>query len=219
MGSSRSISSKTSSARRSRPTISRPTKPIGTGPFKFKEWVRGDHVTVVANPDYHLGAPALDQYVYKVVKDNTVLYQQLKTGEVDYGTVSPDFYDDAKKQTNFDTVPYDTFSFTYIAFNLDPAKTTLFQDVETAAGALLCAGPPIHRRQNPQRPRDDRRRDGTGPLVGVRAGQDHDEVQLRSEEGGPDARRSRLEAGVGRHPRQGRQATLLHAECVDAATK
>ncbi len=104
------------------------TKPIGTGPFKFKEWVHGDHVTVVANPDYHLGAPALDQYVYKVVKDNTVLYQQLKTGEVDYGTVSPDFYDDAKKQTNFDTVPYDTFSFTYIAFNLDPAKTTLFQD-------------------------------------------------------------------------------------------
>ncbi|MGI8854344.1 MAG: peptide-binding protein [Thermomicrobiales bacterium] len=104
------------------------TKPIGTGPFKFKEWIRGDHVTVVANPDYHLGAPALDQYVYKIVKDNTVLYQQLKTGEVDYGTVSPDFYDDAKKQTNFDTIPYDTFSFTYIAYNLDPAKTMLFQD-------------------------------------------------------------------------------------------
>ena len=104
------------------------TKPIGTGPFKFKEWVRGDHVTVVANPDYHLGAPALDQYVFKVVKDNTVLYQQLKTGEVDYGLVSPEFFDDAKKQTNFDTVPYDTFSFTYIAYNLDPARTTLFQD-------------------------------------------------------------------------------------------
>ncbi|MDQ6906078.1 MAG: peptide-binding protein [Chloroflexota bacterium] len=105
-------------------------KPIGTGPFKFKEWVRGDHVTVVANPDYHLGAPALDQYVYKVVKDKTVLYQQLKTGEIDYGLVSPDFFEDAKKQTNFDTVPYDTFGFTYIGFNLDMAKTTLFQDAK-----------------------------------------------------------------------------------------
>ncbi len=105
-------------------------KPIGTGPFKFKEWVRGDHVTVVANPDFHLGAPALDSYVYKVVKDTTVLYQQLKTGEVDYGTISSDFYEDAKKQTNFDTVPYDSFSFTYIAFNLDAAKTTLFQEVK-----------------------------------------------------------------------------------------
>ncbi|MHB8647483.1 MAG: peptide-binding protein [Thermomicrobiales bacterium] len=105
-------------------------KPIGTGPFTFKEWIRGDHVTVVANPNYHLGAPALDSYVYKVVKDSTVLYQQLKTGEVDYGPISPDFYDDAKKQTNFDTVPYDTFGFTYIGFNLDPAKTPLFQDVK-----------------------------------------------------------------------------------------
>ncbi len=105
-------------------------KPVGTGPFKIKEWVRGDHVTVVANPDYHLGAPALDQYIYKVVKDNTVLYQQLKTGEVDYGAVSADFYDDAKKQTNIDPVTYDTFGFTYIAFNLDAAKTTLFQDVK-----------------------------------------------------------------------------------------
>ncbi len=105
-------------------------KPVGTGPFMFKEWVRGDHVTVVANPNYHLGAPALDQYVYKIVKDTTVLYQQLKTGEVDYGTISPDFYDDAKQQTNFDTVPFDTFGFTYIGFNLDPAKTPLFQDVK-----------------------------------------------------------------------------------------
>jgi len=105
-------------------------KPIGTGPFKFKEWIRGDHVTVVANPDYHLGAPALDQYVFKVVKDSTVLYQQLKTGEVDFGTISADFYDDAKKQTDFDTVPFDSFGFTYIGFNLDPVKTPLFQDVK-----------------------------------------------------------------------------------------
>ena len=105
-------------------------KPIGTGPFKFKEWIRGDHVIVVANPDYHRGAPALDQFVYKVVKDNTVLYQQLKTGEVDYGVISPDFYEDAKKQTNFDAVTYDNFSFTYIAFNLDANRTPLFQDVK-----------------------------------------------------------------------------------------
>jgi peptide/nickel transport system substrate-binding protein len=54
----------------------------------------------------------------------------LKTGEVDFGTVSAELYDDAKKQTNFDTVPYDTFGFTYIAFQLDQAKTTLFQDVK-----------------------------------------------------------------------------------------
>ncbi len=104
--------------------------PVGTGPFKFKEYKTGDHVTLTGNPDYHRGATALDTYIYKVVPNSTILVQQLKTGEVDYGTVQPDLYDDMKKQTNVNVVDYDTFGFTYFGYNLDPAKTTLFQDVK-----------------------------------------------------------------------------------------
>ncbi len=109
-------------------------KPVGTGPFKFKEYAQGDHVTLVANPDYHRGAPALDTYVYKYTKDSTALYQQVKTGEVDfYGGLTPDFYDDAKKQTNFDTIAYDTFGFQFFGYNLDMAggkANAIFQDVK-----------------------------------------------------------------------------------------
>jgi peptide/nickel transport system substrate-binding protein len=106
------------------------SKPVGSGPFMLTEYKQGDHVTLGGFPKYFRGAPALDQYVFKVVKDSTVTVQQLKTGEVDLGGVQATLYDDAKKQTNFDTIPYDTFSYSILVFNLDKTKTTLFQDVK-----------------------------------------------------------------------------------------
>ncbi|MGI8687371.1 MAG: ABC transporter substrate-binding protein [Thermomicrobiales bacterium] len=106
------------------------SKPVGSGPFMLSEYKQGDHVTLGAFPNYHRGAPALDQYVFKVVKDTNVTLQQLKTSEVDIATVQATLYDDAKKQTNFDTIPYDNFSYSILVFNLDPTKTTLFQDVK-----------------------------------------------------------------------------------------
>ena len=37
--------------------------PVYTGPFMFKEWVKDDHLTVVANPNYFKGKPKLDSYI------------------------------------------------------------------------------------------------------------------------------------------------------------
>lgn len=105
-------------------------KPVGTGPFKMQSYKQGDNVTLTGNPDYFRGATALDSFVYKIVPDSTVSFQQLKTGEVDVAAVRAELYDEAKKQANFDTVVYDTFSYSVFAFNLDATKTTLFQDVK-----------------------------------------------------------------------------------------
>jgi len=57
--------------------------PVGTGPFKFKEWAGGDHMTLVANEDYFLGRPRLDSVVFRIVPDSASLVAALKTGEVD----------------------------------------------------------------------------------------------------------------------------------------
>ena len=35
-------------------------KPVGTGPYKFVEWVKDDRLVLEANKDYHRGAPAID---------------------------------------------------------------------------------------------------------------------------------------------------------------
>jgi peptide/nickel transport system substrate-binding protein len=57
--------------------------PVGTGPFMFKEWVSGDHITLVKNPNYFVeGQPYLDELVYRVVPDANTLLNMTETGEV-----------------------------------------------------------------------------------------------------------------------------------------
>ena len=60
-------------------------KPIGTGPYTFKEWVRDDHLTVVKNPNYwRKGLPHLDQVTFKVIVDPQSRLNSLKAGQIDY---------------------------------------------------------------------------------------------------------------------------------------
>jgi peptide/nickel transport system substrate-binding protein len=64
--------------------------PCGTGPFKFEEWIRDDHVTVVNNPDYnwappftgHEGPANVDEIVFRVIPEPTVRVQAVQTGEI-----------------------------------------------------------------------------------------------------------------------------------------
>ena len=65
---------------------------VGTGPFMFKEWVPGDHITVVKNPSYWDAANAakLDQVTFKPVGDSTATLQDLQSGGVDLAfSISP----------------------------------------------------------------------------------------------------------------------------------
>src|SRR5439155_26229096 len=61
--------------------------PVYTGPFMFKEWVKDDHLTVVANPNYFKGKPHLASYITKVIPDLAAGFAQLKTGDVDYASI------------------------------------------------------------------------------------------------------------------------------------
>ncbi len=65
------------------PNIPALTHPIGTGPFRFVEYVKGDHVTLEANPNYFKGRPCLDRVVYKIVPDPTAALQSFLAGEGD----------------------------------------------------------------------------------------------------------------------------------------
>lgn len=58
--------------------------PIGTGPFIFKEWVEGDHMTIVKNPDHRRADQiGVDSITYKFVPENGSRVAMLETGEAD----------------------------------------------------------------------------------------------------------------------------------------
>ena len=58
--------------------------PVGTGPFKFVEAVRNDHVTLEANPSYWNGAPKLAQIVFRVVPESTTRLLMLERNDVQF---------------------------------------------------------------------------------------------------------------------------------------
>lgn len=65
--------------------------PVGTGPFKFKEYVVGQHVTVVRNPDYNwgpsplrTGPPSLSEITFRILADPGTRFNALQTGEIQF---------------------------------------------------------------------------------------------------------------------------------------
>lgn len=56
--------------------------PIGTGPFRFVEWVPGDHVTYAAFDEYWAGRPAIDEFRQVVIPEDSVRAVALQTGEI-----------------------------------------------------------------------------------------------------------------------------------------
>jgi ABC-type transport system substrate-binding protein len=100
------------------------SRPIGTGPYVFKEWLPDDHLTLAANPTYWGGKPKIGQWIRKVTKDSNVTTAQLKTGELDYAAAQPDALDDLR-QANLNILSYPGPNINYIAYNLD---RPLFQD-------------------------------------------------------------------------------------------
>ena len=74
--------------------------PIASGPYKFKEFVSGDHLTLVANPDYWDGAPKIGTVVYKILPDVNTQVAQLRTGEVDVVMIEPSQVDALSGQSN-----------------------------------------------------------------------------------------------------------------------
>lgn len=64
------------------PFNSEPT--VSDGPFRFAEWVRNDHITLVANEHFFLGPPGLKRIEIKIVPDENTSVELLRAHSLDW---------------------------------------------------------------------------------------------------------------------------------------
>ncbi len=66
---------------------------VSDGPFRFAEWSRGDHITLVRNDDFFMGKPGLERIEIKVVPDENTTIDLMKTHGIDFFfQASPETY-------------------------------------------------------------------------------------------------------------------------------
>lgn len=61
--------------------------PIGTGPFKFKEWVSGDHITLEAFDGYWREQPGTKTVTYRIMPEANARLLALQAGDVDIAMI------------------------------------------------------------------------------------------------------------------------------------
>lgn len=59
------------------------TAPVGTGPFKFANWVQGDRVELERNDDYWGDPVALEKATFKFISDPTAAFAAMMAGDID----------------------------------------------------------------------------------------------------------------------------------------
>lgn len=72
--------------------------PVGTGPWKFSQWVRGSHAEFVKNPTYWIpGQPKLDKLIVRWWREPASRAAAFETGQLDIGVHNPAPLGDLKR--------------------------------------------------------------------------------------------------------------------------
>lgn len=101
------------------------SNPVGTGPYKLKNWVVGDTVTLERYSDYWGKKPIIKDLVFRKISESTQRVIELETGGVDFIYDAPiSSVASLKKETDKYTIFQNpSFLITNLYFNATPGKT------------------------------------------------------------------------------------------------
>ncbi|HPX31573.1 MAG TPA: peptide-binding protein, partial [Smithella sp.] len=132
--------------------------PIGTGPYMFREWVAGQKIVLVSNPDYFEGQPYIDGRMTRIIPDTATMFLELRAQNIGMMGLTPLQYTRQTEnnlfKNNFNKYRYLSFAYTFMGYNL---KNPLFADKrvrqaisyainkdEIISGVLLKLGKPAN---------------------------------------------------------------------------
>ena len=91
--------------------------PVGSGPFKFKEYRAGQYYSLTRFDDYWNGKPKLDTVTYRFAKDSNSANLALQNGEINMKMIDPQDVNRLKSSGKFDFVIYPEGRLAYMTFN------------------------------------------------------------------------------------------------------
>ncbi|WP_158598303.1 ABC transporter substrate-binding protein [Falsibacillus albus] len=93
-------------------------KPIGTGPFKFEEFKKGEYIKLSKNEDYFYQKPHIDELVFVLYANNDTMVQSLKKGEIDASiNINANQVKPLSADDSIDVATASTHGFTELAIN------------------------------------------------------------------------------------------------------
>lgn len=103
--------------------------PVGTGPYRFKEWKAGEKIVLEAFEGYWEGRPNIDRYLYRIIPDTATMFLELSANNLDEMGLDPVQYtrqtDTEYFKKNYRKYRYLANGYSYLGFNL---KLPMFQD-------------------------------------------------------------------------------------------
>ncbi len=98
--------------------------PVGTGPFEFVSWTRGDRLVLKRYEDYWGEKAKLDQLIIRPISDNAARLQALQTGEIQgYDLVEPQDIETIEGDAELQIIDRPAFNVAYVGFNIATKPT------------------------------------------------------------------------------------------------